>query len=270
MSEEFQFTGIVVTHNEDEMLGDCIDSLYFCEDVIVFDLDSDDDSVKIAKQKNSRVIKNESKLEIPKARKHSARHSRTDWIIFLDPDEIFPRKLEKKLEKIVENKKRVGKIMVPWHFYYKGEPLYGTRWGGEKHKGSIINIRRCIIGPPENEYDHKPITLKEGYSREFIEWNEEDAIKHYWCTSINELVERHLRYIENEGEVRYEKGERFPGWSRFFWRVFQSFKNCYVSQDGWREGVRGLFLSGFWAWYRGASELALRRHEVNRTQTSKS
>ncbi len=261
MGKEVPFTGIVVVYNEDDMLRNCLESLYFCDDLIVVDLGSEDESIDIAKDVGARVVHHEHVPTAPEARKYGAEHASTEWVVYLDPDEIFPSHLDERIRDVIRSCENVGKVMIPWLFHFDGEPLYGTRWGGEKYKGHVVSRKKCHIGPPHSNYVHKDVSLKEGYVSRKIEWNEKDAIRHYWADSWGELFEKHRRYIENEGETRYEEGERFPGWGRWARRVAAAFKRCYIDHKGWKEGGTGLLLSAFWAWYKGASLLALRRHQ---------
>lgn len=256
-----KFTGIVVVYNEDSMLKKSLKSLSFCEDIIVVDLGSEDQSVDIARECNARIVFHDHVPTAPEARKFGAKHALTDWIVFLDPDEVFPSHIYDCLCATIEKNPKVGQVKVPWKFFFKEEPLEGTRWGGEKYKGHVLSRSRCWIGPPQNKYAHKDVSLKPGYEYVKLPWKKENAIKHYWFDSFYSLYEKHARYVQNEGEVRYERGERFPGWMRWFLKIISAFKGCYVHHDGWREGARGLFLSAFWSWYQGASLLSLRKYQ---------
>jgi hypothetical protein len=163
------------------------------------------------------------------------------------------------MSEIIRKRKRVGRICVPWQFYFKGERLEGTHWGGKKHKCYVVNKRRCNIGPPHNKYAHNEITLRKGYECAKLEWSNGYFIKHYWMDNYRDLAEKHLRYIESEANEKYENGEEFPGWMRLIWRTLRRFKFSMVDEEGWKEGKRGLFLSLFWAIYKGCIIVSLKR-----------
>jgi len=257
------FTGIIVACNEDERLKECIESLSFCSEVVVVDLDSKDRSVEIAQDCGAIVLNHKRVPTAGVARKYGSEHAKNDWIVFLDPDEVFPSNLYPEMCRLIHNNKKIGRLLFPWKFYFKDDPLEGTRWGGEKHKGHVVNRNRCFIGPPENKYAHQEVSLKEGYGHARVSWESGDHIRHYWMDTYQELFEKHLRYIKNEGIVRYKKGEKFY-WVKLIRDPLAAFKNSLVLQDGWKEGFRGLFLSMFWAWYKGASLLALRRQQMSK------
>mgnify|MGYP006290154061 CR=1 FL=1 len=262
--ERVPFTGIVVVCNEDERLRECLESLHFCDEILVVDLESDDQSVEIAQNCGARVLHHERIPTAGAARKHGAKNAENDWIVFLDPDEVFPSALYPEMCRLVNQNPKLGRIFVPWRFYFQEEPLHGTKWGGKKQKGHVVNRERCFIGPPEHKYAHQEVSLRDGFESEHLSWEHGEYIEHYWMDSYTSLIEKHLRYVENEGMVRYERGERFPGWGAWLKRVVNAFRQSFVNQNGWREGTRGLFLSLFWAWYKGASLVSLSRYQKER------
>jgi glycosyltransferase involved in cell wall biosynthesis len=261
MNSSKLFTGVVIVYNEDEHLQECLESLSFCSELIVVDLGSEDQSVEIALEYADRVLRHKRVPTAGIARDFGAFHARNDWIVFLDPDEIFPTERYEDMCRVIQEVDGVGRLYIPWKFYFKGRPLEGTRWGGRKHKGHVVHRNRCFIGPPELKYAHREVELRDGYEEAYLSWQRDGFIKHFWMDSYRTLVEKHLRYVRNEGMVRYDRGERFPGWVRLGWRILRAFKKCFVDQKGWRERGRGLFLSIFWAWYQGASLLSLRRYQ---------
>lgn len=260
MENKCKFTGIVVVYNEKKYLRSSLQSLQFCDEIIVVDLGSTDGSVDIAVEEGAEVVNHEWVPVPGRARKYGAKNAKNDWIIFLDPDEVFPSKIAPSLCRTIRENNNVGRIYVPWLNYFKGDPLMGTVWGGKKYKGHILNKKRCKI----NKDVHNEISIKSNYNCEKIEWNEGGFIKHYWMDSWGSWLQKHFRYVKNEGEARFKEGERFPGWIRCVWRVIHAFKSCFVDHEGWREGGRGLFLSAFWALYQGASLLSLRHYQVHK------
>lgn len=59
--QPLKITAIVITRNEEEMLGKCLDSLSFCDEIIVVDSNSTDSTVRIAKEKGAHVYEDESR-----------------------------------------------------------------------------------------------------------------------------------------------------------------------------------------------------------------
>jgi len=252
-------TSIVVTYNEDRRLDECLDSLSFSDELLVVDLGSEDCSVDIAKSHDATIVHHERLPIVEQVRAQVIDRARNDWILFVDPDEVFCPSLIDDAGSLLSANPDVGRVFFPWQFYFRSQPLTGTRWGGKKQKGILVHRDRCTFTGDV----HRGIELREGYCAESIDWdNASGHIRHYWMDSYQELFEKHRRYVREEGEARYREGERFS-WNRFAYETVAAFKRSLVDQQGWREGPRGLFLSAFWSWYKGASLLSLRQHQMS-------
>jgi glycosyltransferase involved in cell wall biosynthesis len=80
-------TGIVITLNEEERIGDCIDSLRaVCDEVIVVDSLSQDGTVSIAESKGAIVLQQKYLGDGPQ-KAFGVPHAANDWILALDADE---------------------------------------------------------------------------------------------------------------------------------------------------------------------------------------
>ncbi|MGJ7458268.1 glycosyltransferase family 2 protein [Halomonas sp. RA08-2] len=80
-------TGIVITLNEETRIGDCIDSLKMvCDEIIVVDSFSQDDTVRVAEGKGATVLLQKYLGDGPQKAFGVPRAS-YDWILALDADE---------------------------------------------------------------------------------------------------------------------------------------------------------------------------------------
>lgn len=254
-----RITSIVVTYNEEKHLRECLKSLSFSKQLIVADLGSKDRSLEIAHDCGAEILHCERRPVVEQVRVQVIQEAAYDWVLFIDPDEVFHPVLIDRASQIVDSVERIGRVFFPWRFYFRGQPLRGTRWGGRKHKGILIHKDRCQL----SEDVHRGIELKDGYRAARIPWkNPDHHIRHYWVNSFSELFSKHQRYIRQEGESRFKDGQRFS-WSSWVRETNRAFKRCLVDEQGWRDGGIGVFLSFFNAWYESRSLLSLRRHQQN-------
>lgn len=80
-------TGIVITLNEETRIGDCIDSLKtVCDEVIVVDSLSQDDTARVAQGKGATVLLQTYLGDGPQ-KAFGVPHASHDWILALDADE---------------------------------------------------------------------------------------------------------------------------------------------------------------------------------------
>ena len=88
MTEPIPITAVVLTRNEADNIGRCLQSLQRCQEILVVDDHSDDDTVQIARQHNARVLTH--RFESFASQRNWAMESgglNTNWALMLDADE---------------------------------------------------------------------------------------------------------------------------------------------------------------------------------------
>lgn len=255
-NRQIRFTGIVVTYNEERRLRDCLNSMAFCERLIVIDLGSTDGSVQIARQCGAEVVFRGWVPVVEQVWPDFASLSRNAWIVRCDPDEVFPAPLVDDLANTILKFPSLGMVRLPHQYYFRGKPLRTTIWGGTKYISKVFHKDRIELSP----YVHRGIRCKTGYQDELIEETGNNSIRHYWADNFGQLFEKHWRYIKREGEARYQQGERFswPGWAR---GTIGALKYNLIDYDGLHGDLLEVFLSAFYAWYVSMSLLSLCRYQ---------
>ncbi len=261
--QQLQITGVIVTYNEDLHLYDCLNSISFCDQLIVVDLGSNDNSVKVANQFGAEVIFRKRVPVVEMVLPEVMALANNEWIIRADPDEIYPYELAYDLLNAILDSDSTAIINIPYQYYFLGKPIKTTRWGGIKYIGKVFHRNRVHL----KALVHRGIHCKDGFVVKNIVEREVNVVRHYWVNTIGQLFEKHLRYIKIEGESRYHSGERFSlfGWVR---EILAALKANLLNYKGINGGWLGIFLSFFYSWYVGMSLLSLRRYQKYVEDTS--
>jgi glycosyltransferase involved in cell wall biosynthesis len=82
-------SGFVVAYNRAALLGTCLRSLRFVDELIVIDKSSTDDTTRIARRYADRVITVPWSPTVEETRSFALSQCRHDWIAFLDDDEML-------------------------------------------------------------------------------------------------------------------------------------------------------------------------------------
>jgi glycosyltransferase involved in cell wall biosynthesis len=82
-------SGFVITYNRADLLGTCLRSLRFADELIVIDKSSTDDTRKVAQRYADRVITVPWSPTVEETRIFALEQCRYDWIVFLDDDEML-------------------------------------------------------------------------------------------------------------------------------------------------------------------------------------
>jgi len=254
MDEKIKISAIVTTCNEDRRLNQCLSKLKLCDELVVIDLESKDESAEIAKKYATKLITHPKISPVEKVLEKFVPMLKNKWVLHIDPDEIIDEELIREAKKIITKNKNVAAIAVPWRFYFKGKKLNCSIWGGnKKFKKVFYNKNRVLF----KNAIHKGYIIKDG---EEINLKSKYGIKHYWMDSYKQLLEKHLRYIDAEGESRYKNGERYR-FSNKFLKTAYALKQNLTTEKGILGGFKGIFLSFFYSWYIWESYNSLKKYE---------
>lgn len=251
--QKLDISAIVVGYNEESLLASCLSSICFCKEILFFDLGSRDNSVRIASDHGAIIHHHEKVLSCEWIHTKFATKTTYEWVLIIDPDEVVDKNLEVELRLLFERgiDKSIGAIKVPWLFYFKGRRLNGTPWGGINTRILLVNNQRFVFTP----HIHVGRKVLPGFHEKEIH-NPAYCVHHFWMRNFSMLLEKHRRYLKNEGKARINEGLRTNVF-KIVISPFVHFYYSYVSKRGYSDKWTGLGLSIFWAWYQTAASLQL-------------
>ena len=252
-SRRLPLSALVSSRNEAALLPQCLDSIAFCDEIIVIDIDSSDETARVATEHGARVVAHPFVPIAEAARVTVAPQARHDWLLVVDPDEEVPPELAVEVATVLPTlADDVAAVDAPRQYYFADRPLRGTVWGGPNRRRLLVHRGRVELTPtiwggmrilPGNRTVELPFTP-------------ETAIVHRWATGYGDLIERHRRYLKLEPVDREAAGE-ITGWRSVLLMPWRSFHESYVTRHGYWDGLTGLGLSVFFAVFRTTGEFAL-------------
>lgn len=123
------FTAIVLSKNEESMISACIDCLQWCNQIIVVDDGSTDETPLIAESKGAQVINFKHK-SFARRREEGLKRAKTDWIIYVDSDERVTPTLAKEIMVNAETGEAAALRLRRSNIYF-GQALKNGGWGDD-------------------------------------------------------------------------------------------------------------------------------------------
>ena len=248
-------SAIILTLNEERALPDCLASLRWADDALVFDSGSTDRTREIAREHGARVL--QRRFDNYAAQRNAAlAETRADWVLFVDADERVTPELARELREAIRAQRPVG-WWLPRHNFIFGKLTLYAGW----YPDYQLRLFRRECGRYDPERHVHEILQLDGLTGRL-----RHALIHHNYASVTEFVARQRHYARYAAAVLRNQGERarmhnfaLQPLRQFFWR--------FVALSGWRMGWHGLLLSALmahsqWALYR---ELDALSHDVAAT-----
>ena len=217
-------SAVIIAYNEAHIIAHCLKALQWCDEIVVVDSGSQDDTVAICESLGAQVVY--KKFEGFGAQKRFAvAQARHDWILSIDADEVLSEALIEEIQAIF----RQGNISVQG-FQLRRTLVFMNRPIRSEYGKPYLRLFDRRVGNFDEAKVHEQVVLP-GKSQTL-----KNHFWHYSYTSIQAYFERFNKYTSMAAEELLARGK---GKSRLMivLRLPFSFLKIYF--------LEGCFLSGF-------------------------
>ncbi len=123
---------IIVTKNEAHNIADCIQSVNFADEIIVYDSGSSDGTPDLCRKLNAKVTITPDWPGDGPQKNRALQHATSDWILCLDADERVTLALAKEIQQIIYQTSFAA-FDIPYQSTYCGKKIRFGDWRGESH-----------------------------------------------------------------------------------------------------------------------------------------
>jgi glycosyltransferase involved in cell wall biosynthesis len=226
-------SAVVITWNEENNIGRCIDSLrHVADEIIVLDSYSTDKTVAIAREKGA-IIKQENFTGYIEQKNKALLLTTHDYVLSLDADEMLSKKL---IDSILEAKKEFkyqAYFMNRYNNYCGRFIKHGLWYPNQKLR--LFDKRIASWGGMN---PHDKIELKENKTARFLQGD----ILHFGYDTIHEHMHRNQELSSIAAWSLFEDGKK-QYWPKIILSPVWSFFNGYFLRLGFLDGYYGLVIA---------------------------
>lgn len=227
-----KISACIITHNEETKIRRCLESVSWCDEIVVVDSFSDDRTVAICREYTERIYQHEWLGYIGQRNliRELAQHP---WVLFLDADEeVSPGLREEIQERFrLESHDAVG-YQFPRKVFYLG------RWieHGEWYPDIKLRLFRKELGRSTGLEPHDQVVV-DGPVRTL-----RNPLWHYTYDDMWDHLNTMNRFSGISAKAKYKQGVRFR-WIDFFFRPVWRFFKGLMLKGGWLDGRRGILIA---------------------------
>jgi glycosyltransferase involved in cell wall biosynthesis len=230
-----QLSALVVAHNEEAQLADCLERLAFADEIVVVLDRCSDRSAEIARRFTDRLLIGAWPIE-GERRNGGIAACRGAWILEVDADERVPPALAEEI-RVTIAAAAPGHFLIPFDNYI-GDRLVRHGWGGSWGVSAAPRLFSRGAKTWGSQRIHPPVALS-GPKRRLTQ-----PMIHYVDRNIGDMLARLDRYSTARAHDLRARGDigTLGGNVR---RLFTRFFKCYVQRRGYREGAWGFLIALF-------------------------
>lgn len=222
---------VIITKNEAQHIGACIQSVPFAQDVVVLDSDSSDETPHLAKAAGARVFVEPWRGFGPQ-KNRAVELAQHDWVLSLDADERLSSDLRNEIEELLKtNPLEVDAFEIPRMSFHLGRWIRHGGWYPD-YQVRLFNRKRASW---TQDQIHERVAAQTCLRLKA-------PIEHFVFRSLSHQIETNNRYSQLMAENLMTRGQRFSIWSLAL-KPISKFFETYIWKRGFSDGIPGLIIA---------------------------
>lgn len=221
-------SAIVIVKNEEKLLGNCLESIKWADEIVVFDNGSSDKTVEIAKKFTDKVFILEGQ-DFASLRNETVKKALGDWILFVDADERILAALKDEILELIKSEKHSAYAISRRNIIFGTEVSYGPFWPDwvvrllkqSRFEGYVGKI---------HEYPKFEGSL--GYTK--------NSLLHLTHRNVDHVVLKSLDWSNIDANIRYEAKHPPVNGLRLIRILFTELFNQGIKRKGFFSGTVGV------------------------------
>lgn len=161
-------TIVVLTHNDELRIVDCLERLGFADELVVVDDNSTDRTVELARQYTQNIFVHDLAGNFSNQRNFALNHVHNQWVLYIDSDEYITKSLQIEIMSSIQSKSADGYFIKRVDYMWGSKIIHGEagevellrlarknagKWSGKVHeewkvRGNVKLLQHALIHAP--------------------------------------------------------------------------------------------------------------------------
>jgi len=258
MKKEIKISFVIVARDEEKMIGGCLRSLKWADEVIVINHGSEDKTKKIAQQFGAKVfdLSREKRVNYSRPRNEGLKRALGEWIFYIDADERVSQELRKELQEMdldSESEKHTW-FAVPRMNVILGKPMKHGGWWPDYVKRLF---KKSSLSKWRGELHEEPVV--EGMMGKL-----KSPLRHEKHETVFEMLEKTNEWSEIEGKLMFESNHPPMNIVRFCSAMAREFWYRMIKKMAFLDGPKGIIMAMYQVYSRFISYAKLWEMQISK------
>jgi glycosyltransferase involved in cell wall biosynthesis len=225
-----RLSAIIITKNEADNIGACLDSVSFCDERIVVDSGSEDETAAIARAKGAQVVLNPWS-GFGAQKNHALSLATGDWVLSIDADERVTEALARAIQNAMAEG-RADAYEMPRLSRFLGREMRHSGW----YPDYVLRLFRRGSAHFSKDLVHERVICDGPIARL------DEPLLHHPVRRVEDALARMDRYSTAGAEMLVSSGRRVSFASGIVHGAW-TFVRTYLLRAGFLDGREGFLLA---------------------------
>jgi len=236
--KKYPLSVVTLTKNSADKIRDCLESIKWCDDIVVVDDFSKDSTLEIVKEYTDNICQRKWENE-GIHRNFAYSKAKNEYILSLDSDERATPELKEDLIKLIEDGFKFNGYNIP-HRNYMGDTWI-------QHGGWYPNKKLKLFKKSEFRYgeeEYHPPAIMEGERQDL-----KGEIIHYAYKNIADMVNK-INHQTNFESKKWYRDKRKMSLARAIRKSIDRFLRAFFRKQGHKDGFLGFIMAIMGGFYQ--------------------
>lgn len=229
---------IVLTRNSEKEIRRCLESLAWCDEIIVVDDCSTDKTVDVARRYTNNILLHHIHDDFAAQRNFGLTKTKGEWVLFIDSDEFVSHDLAHEIKEAIVRSRRLSNLKFqisnsPQGYYIRRKDWMWSRW---LEHGETANVKLLRLARNDAGKWIRPVHEVWDVKRPFETLV--NPLLHYPHPNVAQFLSKINRYSTLYARYLYAQRIREPSWFIVVKPVTKLIMN-YIVRLGFLDGSAG-------------------------------
>lgn len=224
---------VIIAKNEAEVLEECLRSVQWADEIVLFDSGSTDDTVAIARRYGAQIFTHTDWQGFGRQRQRAQEQATGEYVLMLDADERVTAELRAAIQQVLQAPQANTVYQVTRRNWFLGRYMRHSGWYPDRVVRLYARTRYRYNDNQVHEsviYDGAQVVTLKG------------DLLHLTCRDFTAFQAKQLAYAEAWARERYAKG-KCPAFSTIIGHTLAAFLKTWLLRAGFLDGKQGWLLA---------------------------